>query len=90
MNAEEILNEFIKGDIARDYSKEARKQNTITLDTAIKAIEVALNSRQSFAESLAKERAVEFVIENTDYHTREYYEKAYDDYFAEKRKEGAE
>ena len=43
-----------------------------------------------FAESLAKERAVEFVIENTDYHTREYYEKAYDDYFAEKRKEGAE
>lgn len=61
MTAEEILNEFIKGDIARDYSKEARKQNTITLDTAIKAIEVALNSRKSYAESLAKERAVEIL-----------------------------
>lgn len=49
MTAEDILNEFIKGDIARDYSPDARKRNTITLDTAIKCIEAAIKQSYDMA-----------------------------------------
>ena len=41
--AEKILNKFIKGDIARDYDEASRKHHTITLQTALEAINVALN-----------------------------------------------
>lgn len=41
--AEKILNKFIKGDIARDYNEASRKHHTITLQTALEAINVALN-----------------------------------------------
>lgn len=41
--AEKILNKFIKGDIARDYDKVSRKHHTVTLQTALEAINVALN-----------------------------------------------
>lgn len=78
---EVFLHGFFSGEVDLDKSlmKELSKLSTFLFE-----------ERRIYAESLAKERAVEFVIENTDYHTREYYEKAYDDYFAEKRKEGAE
>ena len=41
--AEKILNKFIKGDIARDYDEASRKHYTITLQTALEAIQIALN-----------------------------------------------
>lgn len=41
--AEKILNKFIKGDIARDYDEASRKHHTITLKTALEAINVSLN-----------------------------------------------
>lgn len=41
--AEKILNKFIKGDITRDYNEASRKHHTITLQTALEAINIALN-----------------------------------------------
>ena len=41
--AEKILNKFIKGDIARDYDESSKKHHTVTLQTALEAINVALN-----------------------------------------------
>lgn len=41
--AEKILNKFIKGDIARDYDEASRKHHTITLQTALEAINIALS-----------------------------------------------
>ena len=40
--AERILNSYIKGDIERDYDESSRKHHTITLESALKAINQAL------------------------------------------------
>ncbi len=40
--AEKILNNYIKGDIERDYDEASKKHHTITLEIALKAINQAL------------------------------------------------
>lgn len=40
--AEKILNNYIKCDIVRDYDETSRKHHTITLESALKAINQAL------------------------------------------------
>lgn len=49
--AEKILNRFIKGDIARDYDKASRKHHTVTLQTALEAITVALDMSNARGQS---------------------------------------
>ena len=49
--AEAILNEFIKGDIVRDYDDKDRKYHTLDLATVLEAIEKALQEGGSFGYS---------------------------------------
>lgn len=48
---EEILNEFIKGDLKRDYSKLERDHFTIDLNTALKAMRKLSRYHQSKPKS---------------------------------------
>jgi len=49
---EEILNPFIKGDIVRDYDSEERNCFTLTIDTTLKAIRIALKPRNEIIKRL--------------------------------------
>lgn len=41
--SEQILNKFITGDVSKDYNEESLETSTISLKTALEAIEIALN-----------------------------------------------
>jgi len=45
--AKKILTKFIKGDIFRDYDDDALKFDTVSLDTALRAIDIALKQKKN-------------------------------------------
>lgn len=66
------------------------KTITVILKLAKEFNQIDKIDRQAYAESIAKERAVELMKRNQVFRDIEDIEKEYDTFLAEKRKEGAE
>lgn len=71
--AEKILNKFIKGDIARDYDEASRKNHTITLQTALEAINVALNKPNVSGQSEQLKAFLDEIANDKTYILNDYY-----------------
>jgi len=68
MKAEEILTKYVKGDVCRDYSKKDKKYYTVTVETALKAIEEALN----FYSKTKQMKAKDITIKALEYKNRRF------------------